>query len=700
MRRSLQGKLMVWFLVFSLVPLAFLAFYGLFVFQRSLSQAYEKQLLSMAETAANGINLWFATKIASIRGGGKDPLAERSYWVNKDGKGSDGTGRELDLGNDPTFQKVVETQNPAISQVFISPESGKRAVHILIPTLVEGKLIGAMGNQVPVEELDGLVASVKAGKTGYGYLVDQTGTIVSHPDPEKILKESVLSGSSEVLNAFGKEMFEKQRGVAHYTYEGVSKAAAFAPVPLAGWYVVATAPDAEIYAPIFAMRNLIILIIVVVGLVVGFLSRYLSRRVASGVRKVTELVERVAQGDLGVDMAGVEEIGRRVQDEVGILAQAFVGMVGNLRTLVQEILQGASFLSASSNELFASVEEVAKATQEVAGTIAQVAQGSTRQSEDLQNIAERASRVRERTENLRKATERNVRLLREMEERFREHVEALGRIALGIQAVSEAGRKTEEEARQGQKVLTVLRESVLSLAQVSREVAESIETLEGRSQEIGKIVDLITGIAEQTNLLALNAAIEAARAGEAGRGFAVVAEEVRKLAESSAQAAQQIANLIREIQSDTRRAVERMEKAESQVMVGVTQTDEAVKNFGHILSAMQGVLEDMRSLASSFEVAQKAQEVARKSEEEVLSLSLDNARLIEGVAEDVHAISENLSSIAAVAEGNAASSEEVSASTEEQSASLEEIRSAVEELTRLAGNLEKLVQRFRLEKSS
>ena len=700
MRRSLQGRLLLWFLVFALVPLVFLALYGLSIFQESLSKAYEEQLLTMASSVAHGLDLWFETKIANIKGGGKDPLAERSYWVNKDGTGSDGTGKEVDLSNDPAFLKVVETQAPQISRVFISPETGKRVVNILVPTIVNEKFIGAMGNQVPVEELDALVATLKTGETGYGYLVDQTGTIVSHPNPEKVLKESVLSGSSEALNVFGKEMFAKQQGVAHYTYEGVSKAAAFAPVEVAGWYVVATAPHREIYAPIFSMRNLIIVVIVVAGVLVGFFSLLLSGRIALGIRKVTGIVQQVAQGDLGVDMESIQEIGQRVRDEVGLLAQAFVAMVENLRSLVREILQGASFLSSSSTELFASVEEVARATQEIAKTVSQVAQGSTRQSEDLQNVAERARRVRERAENLKKATEKNVHLLQEMGEQFRENFAALERIALGIQSVSEAGKRTETEAREGQKLLAALRESVMSLAQVSKEVAESIEALEGRSQEIGKIVDLITGIAEQTNLLALNAAIEAARAGEAGRGFAVVAEEVRKLAESSAQAAQQIANLIREIQGDTRRAVERMEKAESQVMAGVSQTDEVVKSFEHILSAMQGVMDQTKALASSFDVAQKVQETTKKSEEEVLALSLENAKLIEDIAQDIQNISESLSSIASVAEENAASSEEVSASTEEQSASLEEIRSAVEELTRLAANLEGLVRRFRLEKSS
>ena len=95
-------------------------------------------------------------------------------------------------------------------------------------------------------------------------------------------------------------------------------------------------------------------------------------------------------------------------------------------------------------------------------------------------------------------------------------------------------------------------------------MAQSIATLDERSQEVGKIVDLISGIAEQTNLLALNAAIEAARAGDAGRGFAVVAEEVRKLAGEAGEAAKNIATLVREIQNDTKEVVEKMKGAEEE----------------------------------------------------------------------------------------------------------------------------------------
>ncbi|NSW75829.1 MAG: Cache 3/Cache 2 fusion domain-containing protein [Candidatus Atribacteria bacterium] len=697
MQQSLRGKLLVWFLVFSLVPLVLLTVYGLSSFQQSMVRSVETQLLSSASSVAYGVNLWLETKVNNIVSGGKDPLSEWSFYVNNKGIGSDGTDRKVDLSGDPVFQKLMETGKPAISHVFISPDTGKRVVYLFAPNMVNDKVIGAMGNQIPIEDLDKLLGTIKVGKTGYGYLVDHTGTVVIHPESSKVLQENIVQSSSEEFKAIATRILAGEQSIARYLRDGNSQIAAFAPVAVANWAVVATVPEKELYADIFAMRNLIIILIIIVGILVVFLSLYLSGRIALGIRKITALVKKVSEGDLSVHLDEVEKIHKQSRDEVGVLAQAFGEMVTTLRDLVSKILQSASSLASSSNELFTSVEEVAKATQEVSQTITQVADGSNKQNENLQEIVQKTERVRERAENLRRATERNVTLLQEVENRLQASSRALEDIEKGVRLVAEAGKSTESEAQAGRALLVVLRDSVSTLAQVARGVSQSITSLENRSQEIGKIVDIITGIAEQTNLLALNAAIEAARAGEAGRGFAVVAEEVRKLAESSAQAASQIASLIQEIRNDTRQAVEQMEQTETKVAQGVAKTDEVVKSFENILSAMQGMVEKVSALTSSFETAKKAQEATKDSHEEVLALSLDNARLIEEISQNIRAIFESLSSVASVAEQNASSSEEVSASTEEQSASLQEIRSAVEELTHLSQELDNLVKHFHLE---
>ena len=198
--------------------------------------------------------------------------------------------------------------------------------------------------------------------------------------------------------------------------------------------------------------------------------------------------------------------------------------------------------------------------------------------------------------------------------------------------------------------------------------ADAISGLATKSEQIGAIVQTITGIAEQTNLLALNAAIEAARAGEQGRGFAVVAEEVRKLAEESQAAAAQIAELIGAIQVETTKAV-------SVVQEGARRTDEGagvVEQTRQAFERIDAVVEDM---------TERIEQIAAASEQ---------------TAAGANRMQTSITEVAAVAEQSSASAEEVSASTEETAAATQQITASAQELARTAETLERLVTRFRL----
>ena len=189
-----------------------------------------------------------------------------------------------------------------------------------------------------------------------------------------------------------------------------------------------------------------------------------------------------------------------------------------------------------------------------------------------------------------------------------------------------------------------------------------------KSDRIGQIVQTITGIAEQTNLLALNAAIEAARAGDEGRGFAVVAEEVRKLAEESQHAAQDIAQLIGAIQAETNRAVDVVEKGSELTLHGakvVGQTREAFASIGTSVGDMTVRVEGIAAAA-------------------------------EQIAASADAMRDGISQLASVAEESSASTEQVSASTEQTSASAEQISASAQALATNAESLMQLVGGFTL----
>ncbi|MBQ1469768.1 MAG: methyl-accepting chemotaxis protein, partial [Schwartzia sp.] len=224
-----------------------------------------------------------------------------------------------------------------------------------------------------------------------------------------------------------------------------------------------------------------------------------------------------------------------------------------------------------------------------------------------------------------------------------------------------------DEAANGRSEIDSSVNQIKNVETTVTDTAAIVDKLGERSKEIGTIVDTISGIAGQTNLLALNAAIEAARAGEHGRGFAVVAEEVRKLAEQSQTAAQQIADLIGTIQSDTTSAVASMQEGRSAVIEGA----QSVEGLRAVFDSIKNNIDEV-----SNKVATMSEAVAGV------------ATQAEGIAMEMNAIDDGAKKVSD-------QMQTVSASTEEQSASAEEIASASDALAQLAQDLQLALQRFK-----
>jgi methyl-accepting chemotaxis protein len=347
---------------------------------------------------------------------------------------------------------------------------------------------------------------------------------------------------------------------------------------------------------------------------------------------LSKFADEIAKGNLTGSL-NIEQ-----NDEIGSLAKSFNNTVAHLQTLVKGIINLSSEVNCMTNNLVCISNENKTATEEVARTMKEIATGSVKQAENVEEAA-----------SITNALNNEAKLIAQQCENMLQASQECRRVGnIGSKAVSDAILSMERIA---QNNLKNTQESFL---------------LMNKSKEIGQIIDVITSIAGQTNLLALNAAIEAARAGEYGRGFAVVAEEVRKLAEQSNQAANQIANLINGIQQQMITMNTSMEVGSQEIIQGVEVANQAGENFKKIENNIGNIANLVEAIAISTTQMSQSTEKALQSIEQA----------------------------AAITEETSAATQEVSATTEQQFDQIRNITDLMEQLVALQNKQKSAVERF------
>lgn len=535
---------------------------------------------------------------------------------------------DYDPTSRPWYQLAKDNGDAVWTTPYVDAETGEVVVTVASPVYGKSqRLIGVIGIDVTIKTLSDELNSVKIGESGYPVLVDGDMQILTH-------KSADLIGQPVPVPELVSAMSSNDAGLVEYVWKGDHKFASFKRIQENDWTVLVTMNSSEVEV---LTRPIMITTLILGGVcsVIGILfAIFLARRFVKPLIKLEETMGIVKEGDLTVrsEVKSNDEIGR-MSDSFNVMIDHFADMLGKSKDVAHHVAISAEDLASNSEEVSASSDEVAR-------TIDEIAQGASDQALETEKGAELISSLAEK-----------IRVLTE-----------------SSQTMSEAAATVSSANVEGLKVMSDLKTKTHENNESTVRIENAIKELESKSTQISTILETITSIADQTNLLALNASIEAARAGEHGRGFAVVADEIRKLAEGSSEAAENIRGIVGLIQDESKNTVSIM----TEVKARSEEQNEAVEEVGNVFTQISSSTDEITKLIDEVTV------------------------FVNGMSEDKESIVASMEEISAVSEESAAASEEVTASVQQQTSAIEEVAKSAEALNMMADELQKEINRFKI----
>ena len=484
------------------------------------------------------------------------------YVSDMDGKYMSTNGKSGDIVDRDYFQELKNgNKDYVISNPLISKLSGK-PMFVLAYSIRDngGKQIGVLGNTVNLEAITEIAKEVKIGKTGYGWICDNSGLMFAHHSEEMRmnLKLTEAEKFGILITKKGVEnILKNEKGIETITKgKNIKNMLIFKKIEdTPGWTFGISVPEKEVYENLNAITLILILLIILVLVSTAVISILISKSITNPIVGFVEKFKSLAEGDLTVK----SEV--KTGDELEVLSHHFNEFTEKLSSVISDIKNGAILVAESSNEINKANESLA----EKASTQASALEETSSTMEEISSI------------------------------------------------ISGNTVKTEE----ADKLMVNTAKKSEEIEQLSMKLNHSIKDISNSSKKIENIIDVIDEIAFQTNLLALNAAVEAARAGEQGRGFAVVAVEVRNLAARSGKAAKEIKDLIGESVGKVGQGSEYVEKTINSIQEIVSEVRNGSTVIADIAASakeqMSGVEQVNKAIADLDEVTQTNAGIAEET---------------------------------------------------------------------------------------
>ena len=480
---------------------------------------------------------------------------------------------------------------------------------------------------------------IDGAPSSYAYLVDNTGKMLYHPTASKIgsqVENSVVSGLVKELKS-GKVPESK---CVDYNFNGVKKYASYYIQKDGEFIMVILADESEIMAPINNMVMMSIAIAIVLFIIAIIIMYVVMKSMfLIPLNTLSGIANKVADLDF-TENHGQEILDKR-KDEVGMVSRAISNLHHEITSIIYIIKDQGTQLANSNIEFKQQFDDIVENVTNVNVAVEEIATGSTSQANETSSAGDSIG-------NMGAAIESN---------------------GSSFNTLEESIKRMNELAKESERMLTDLYEINSKTSHTVEAVTAQTDVTNQSAEKIKDAVVVIQDIASQTNLLSLNASIEAARAGESGRGFAVVAEEIRKLAEDSANSAAEIENVVKEL----------------------------IDNSGDSVEKMKSLSEDAKTQEEKLTSTRESFDGLHGEITSVSTASTDIFAQTNKIGELKNGVSGVIEQLAAIAEENAASTEETSASMNVLTESIERCKTETKILNDLSQKLNDQTSKFKFE---
>ncbi len=547
------------------------------------------------------------------------------YFSDLSGKIITSEGKRSDISTRDYFKDIIKQgQGYVISRPLVSKSTGNSM--FVIAAVVKnksGENIGVLGNNVLLDTMSQVSSKIKIGETGYGWIVDDIGTIISHPVAEERMKATLKDSKEDLIDeSSAGSILESDKTSVFGKGKNGEKTVLFSQKIKSSpnWTLIVTAKSGELtkVADKIALK---ILIYTILGLIiVAILSVIIASSIAKPIIKIEENIRELAEGKLNIksDISSKDEIGS-LSANINIFVEKLYKTIQNITTLTSEVISSNKIINKSMDNLingkdssyFSDLEEkLEKGIIQLNHSISTV----------LDNVRNQTASAQESLAALEEMSATNE------------------NINTNIHSANKAFSETLVIAKNSSYDMSKMADSMNNIYQSTDETNKEIEKLKNLSNNIGSIIVSINSIAEQTNLLALNAAIEAARAGEAGRGFSVVADEIRKLAEQTNKETNKIESLIVTIQDEVESVKTGATEVQNKVSEGLELTNLSQKNIEKIISNNQINEEEINQITNSV----GEQTIASREITTAIGNIADSSTEIESLSLETTEISDNV----------------------------------------------------------